>query len=167
MFWADFLCILRSEDRTKTFLCSAAQNVSDILAIFVPSICAELHSMFLTGTYEWGENVMTMSNKSRCIRCTRWVKMAQISCFLETAKMFLNTNIFAFICIISIEFSHVINIFENNARVSSKLSFQFSRFVSSFRNISGTKKFPWMNFIECYYVKYTDFAAHDISGQNS
>ena len=48
---------------------------------------------------------------------------------------------------------HDINIFESYAGVSSKLSFQLSRFVSSLRNISGTKKFPSMKFIECYYIR--------------
>ena len=39
--------------------------------------------------------------------------------------------------------------------------------MSSLGHISGTEKFPSMNFIERYYVKYVDFAAHEISGQRS
>ena len=93
--------------------------------------------------------------------------MVKVSRFFETAKMFLNIKYFALKCSTSIEFCHVINIFESYARVSSKLSFQLSKFVSSLRHISGTKKFPSINFIECYYVRYKDFVAHDISGQRS
>ena len=87
--------------------------------------------------------------------------------FLGNCEDVFEHNFFAFKCSILIKFFHVINIFENYARILSKLNFQFSRFVSSLRRISGTKKFPSMNFIECYYVKYKDFVAHDISGQRS
>ena len=68
--------------------------VSDILAKFVASISAQIHYVFLRGAYESENNFMTISDKSRCIRCTRLVKMPRISCFLETVKMFFGIKYF-------------------------------------------------------------------------
>ena len=46
------------------------QNIPSTLAGYAPDICGELHRVFLRGTYEWRNNVMTMCDKSRT-RCTR------------------------------------------------------------------------------------------------
>ena len=71
-------------------ICTAAQNDWDTLVPHVPGISARVHAVSLKGTIKCRKSAMIISEKSLCVCCTRLVKIAKTSCFLEIANMFFN-----------------------------------------------------------------------------
>ena len=64
------------------------------IALYDDNICAGSHTVFLWNTNEWRKE-MKISHRSLCVRCTKWVKMAEIWCFLKTGRMVLMIRLFA------------------------------------------------------------------------
>ena len=62
------------------------QKIPSTLALYVADISARSRIVVLRGTYEWRKNDVKRSERSCCICCRTWVKMAKNSCFLRICE---------------------------------------------------------------------------------